>query len=205
MDRGVQSLLCAAVNIRLVKDLSWLWSGALVKGELEGFCNGSATTDRDKLTANQLTASKLTADNADWLKRAILNIFLLSPEPSCPHPHFVTKSLRRNHCNEIVASRSVDLARFATRLNRSFSNFNAIRSIMLRITAIQPRSAQALAAPVYVNWICLVLLQAFTASSVAFNSKFFFLNVFLIQKARFECPSFKRSSFSSSLRNQRKI
>ena len=76
---------------------------------------GSTTTDRDKLTA-----SKLTADNADWLKRAILNIFLLSPEPSCPNPHFMTKSLRRNqrwhHSNEIVASqsvcsRSVDLAR----------------------------------------------------------------------------------------------
>ena len=39
---------------------------------------------------------QLTADNADWLKRAILNIFLLSPEPSCLNPHFVTKSLRRN-------------------------------------------------------------------------------------------------------------
>ena len=50
---------------------------------------------------------QLTSDNADWLKRAILNLFLLSPEPSCPNPHFVTKSLRRNHCNEIVASRSV--------------------------------------------------------------------------------------------------
>ena len=49
-----------------------------------------------QLTANQLTASKLTADNADWLKRVILKIFLLSPEPSCPNPHFVTKSLQRN-------------------------------------------------------------------------------------------------------------
>ena len=66
----------------------------------------------DKLTANQLTANKLianklTANNADWLKRAILNLFLLSPEPSCLNSHFVTKSLRRNHCNEIVASQSV--------------------------------------------------------------------------------------------------
>ena len=52
-----------------------------------------------QLTANQLTSSKLTADNADWLKRAILNIFLLSPEPSCLNPHFdeiaVTKSSLR--------------------------------------------------------------------------------------------------------------
>ena len=38
-----------------------------------------------------------TANNADWLRRAILNIFLLSPEPSCPNLHFVTKSLRRKH------------------------------------------------------------------------------------------------------------
>ena len=55
--------------------------------------------NRDKLTANQLTANKLTANkltanNVDWLRRAILNIFLLSPEPSCPNLHFVTKSLR---------------------------------------------------------------------------------------------------------------
>ena len=34
------------------------------------------------------------ANNADWLRRAILNIFLLSPQPSCPNPHSVTKSLR---------------------------------------------------------------------------------------------------------------
>ena len=53
-------------------------------------------TGPQQLTANQLTASQLTADNADWLKRAILNIFLLYPEPSCPNPHFETKSLRRN-------------------------------------------------------------------------------------------------------------
>ena len=51
---------------------------------------GSTTTDRDKLTAN-----KPVANNTDWLRKAILNIFLLSPEPSCPNPHFVTKSLRR--------------------------------------------------------------------------------------------------------------
>ena len=57
---------------------------------------GSTTTDRDKLTANQLTANQLTANNADWLRTAILNKFLLSPEPSCPNPHFVTKWLRRN-------------------------------------------------------------------------------------------------------------
>ena len=63
---------------------------------------GSTTTDCDKLAANQLTAN-----NADGLRRANLNIFLLSPEPSCPNPHLVTKSLRRNHCNEIVALRSV--------------------------------------------------------------------------------------------------
>ena len=60
---------------------------------------------------------QLTASNADWLRRAILNIFLLSPEPSCPNPHFVMKSLRRNQCNETVGSRSVclwsvDLAHF---------------------------------------------------------------------------------------------
>ena len=40
---------------------------------------------------------------------------LLSPEPSCPNPHIVTKSLRQNQwqncCNEIVGLRSVDLAR----------------------------------------------------------------------------------------------
>ena len=57
---------------------------------------GSTTTDRDILTANLLTANKLIANNADWLRRAILNIFLLSPEPSCPNPHFVTKSLPQN-------------------------------------------------------------------------------------------------------------
>ena len=57
---------------------------------------GSTATDRNKLTASKLTANKLTASNADWLKRAILNIFLLSPEPSYPNPHFVTKSLQRN-------------------------------------------------------------------------------------------------------------
>ena len=57
----------------------------------------------------QLTANQVIAENADWLKRAILNIFILSPEPSCPNPHFVMKSLRRNHCNKIVASRSVCL------------------------------------------------------------------------------------------------
>ena len=73
----------------------------------EGCGGGSTTTDRNKLTADKLTANKLTANNADWLRRAILNIFLLSPEPSCPNPHFVTKSLRRNHCNETVGSRSV--------------------------------------------------------------------------------------------------
>ena len=50
----------------------------------------------------QLTANKLTAKNADWLRRAILNIFLLSPEPSCPNPHFVTKSLRRNQWRKHV-------------------------------------------------------------------------------------------------------
>ena len=54
--------------------------------------SGSMTTDCDKLITNQLTVN-----NADWLRRAILNIFLLSPEPSCPNPHFVTKSLQRNH------------------------------------------------------------------------------------------------------------
>ena len=58
---------------------------------------GSTTTDRNKLTANQLTANKLKANNVDWLRRAILNIYLLSPEPSCPNPHFVTKWLRRHH------------------------------------------------------------------------------------------------------------
>ena len=63
---------------------------------------GSTTTDRNKLTAD-----RLTANSADWLRRAILNIFLLSPEPSCPNSHFVTKSLRRNHCNKTVDSRSV--------------------------------------------------------------------------------------------------
>ena len=71
-------------------------------------------TRHENTGPRQLTASKLNADYADWLKRAILNIFLLYSEPSCPNPHFVTKSLRRNqwrnHCNEIVASRSVDLA-----------------------------------------------------------------------------------------------
>ena len=66
---------------------------------------GSTTTDHDKLTAS----------NADWLRRAILNIFLLSPEPSCLNPRFVMKSLRWNQCNETVGSwsvclRSVDLA-----------------------------------------------------------------------------------------------
>ena len=50
-----------------------------------------------QLTTNQLTVNKLTAKNIDWRRRAVLNIFLLSPKPSCPNPHFVTKSLRRNH------------------------------------------------------------------------------------------------------------
>ena len=50
---------------------------------------GSTTTDPNKLIANKLTAS-----NVDWLRRVILNIFLLSAEPSCPNPHFVMKSLR---------------------------------------------------------------------------------------------------------------
>ena len=45
---------------------------------------GSTTTDRDKLTAS----------NADWLRKAILTIFLLSPEPSCLNPHFMMKLLR---------------------------------------------------------------------------------------------------------------
>ena len=58
---------------------------------------GSTTTDSDKLTAS----------NAEWLRRAILNTFLLSPKPSCPNPHFGTKSLRRNQCNETVGSRTV--------------------------------------------------------------------------------------------------
>ena len=53
---------------------------------VRGLQFGSMTTDHDKLTAN----------NADWLRRAILNIFLLSPEPSCPNPHLVMKS-----CDEI--------------------------------------------------------------------------------------------------------
>ena len=52
---------------------------------------GSTTTDRNKLTANQLTSNKLTVNNADWLRTAILNIFLLSPEPPGPNSHFVTK------------------------------------------------------------------------------------------------------------------
>ena len=52
---------------------------------------GSTTTGRNKLTVNQLTAN-----NADWLRRAILNIFLLSPEPSCPNPHFVMKSVMKS-------------------------------------------------------------------------------------------------------------
>ena len=69
-----------------------------------GFC-GSTTTERDKLTTNQLTAN-----NVDRLRRAILDIFLLSPEPSCPNPHFVMKSVMKTY-NEIIASRSVDLAR----------------------------------------------------------------------------------------------
>ena len=60
-------------------------------------CYGSPTTDCDKVTANQLTAN-----NTDWLRRAILNIFLLSPEPSCPNPHFVTKSLRRKHATKLL-------------------------------------------------------------------------------------------------------
>ena len=56
--------------------------------------SGSTTTDCDKLTTNQRTANKLTANNANWLKRAILNLFLLIfPEPSCPNSHFVMKSL----------------------------------------------------------------------------------------------------------------
>ena len=86
---------------------------------------GSTTTDRNKLTTN-----KQTANNADWLRRAILNVYLLSPEPSCPQPHFVTKSLRqnqrRNYCNEIVGSWSVccgqltRLARFSARFYRKF-------------------------------------------------------------------------------------
>ena len=67
-------------------------------------------------TPHRRVSDKLTANNADWLRRAIINIFLPSPEPSCTNPYFVTKSLRRNHWNEIVAlrsvcSRSVDLAR----------------------------------------------------------------------------------------------
>ena len=76
----------------------------VIKLEELSFCIflSTITAGPRQLTANQLTASKLTADNADWLKRAILNIFLLSPEPSCLNPHFVTKS-----GNEIVASRSV--------------------------------------------------------------------------------------------------
>ena len=58
--------------------------------------NARLSAKPDITGPQQLTANQLTADNADWLKRAILNIFLLYPEPSCPNPHFVTKSLRRN-------------------------------------------------------------------------------------------------------------
>ena len=58
---------------------------------------GSTTTDCNKLTAN----------NADWLRRPILNMFLLFPEPYCRNPHFVTKSLRQNHCNKTNGSQSV--------------------------------------------------------------------------------------------------
>ena len=55
------------------------------------------TPDHDKLTTN----------NVDWLRRAILNIFILSPEAACPNPHYVTKSLRQNHCNKTVGLWSV--------------------------------------------------------------------------------------------------
>ena len=71
------------------------------------FWMGSTITDRDKLTTNKLTVNKLTVNNVDWLRRAILNIFLLSPQPFCPNPHFVTKSLQRNHGNKTVGSWSV--------------------------------------------------------------------------------------------------
>ena len=68
------------------------------------FCTGP-----QQLTANKIIPEMrgITESNDDWLKRAILNIFLLSPEPSCPNPHFVMKSLRQN---ETVGLRSVDLA-----------------------------------------------------------------------------------------------
>ena len=46
------------------------------------------TTDCDKLTANQMTL-------IGWEEHH-KNI-LLSPEPSCPNPQFVTKSLRQNY------------------------------------------------------------------------------------------------------------
>ena len=54
------------------------------------------TTDRDNLNAN-----KLTTNNADWLRRTMLNIFLPYLEPSCPNPHFVTKSERKSHWFEV--------------------------------------------------------------------------------------------------------
>ena len=44
--------------------------------------------------SGQVGPRQRTANIADWL-RTILNMFLLSPEPPCPNPHSVTKSLRR--------------------------------------------------------------------------------------------------------------
>ena len=72
--------------------------------------NWMRQTDREPTNREQ------TDREQSWLaRRAILNICLLSPEPSCPNPHFVTKSPRRNqwqnHCNKIIGSWSVDLAR----------------------------------------------------------------------------------------------
>ena len=63
------------------------------------------TTDREPTDRKQTDREQrrlaekgdsLTANNADWLRRAILTIFLLSPEPSGPNPHLMTKPLRRN-------------------------------------------------------------------------------------------------------------
>ena len=79
--------LALGFELRLVVAWQWCWE--------------STTTDREPTDREQCRLSE---------KGDPKYIFTI-PRAILPKPSLVTKSLRRNHCNEIVASRSVDLAR----------------------------------------------------------------------------------------------
>ena len=67
-----------------------------------------------KVTEIKYVSRQLTVTNWLWTNWCQLaekgdhNIILLSPEPSCPNPHFVTKLLRRNRWFTVSLSRLVD-------------------------------------------------------------------------------------------------